>query len=177
MKAAVTKGNRIEKDFVSGMRVGCGYDSHRWAAGRKLILGGVEIPNDLGLMGHSDADALIHAICDALLGAAAEGDIGLHFPDSDPAYTGISSLVLLEAVAERVRKKGLSIDYIDSTVIMERPKLGPYIAEMKSKLAEALNLLSERINIKAKTNEGMGFVGRQEGVAALAVAAVKENSE
>ncbi len=159
------------------MRVGCGYDSHRWAVDRKLILGGVAIPFERGLMGHSDADALTHAICDALLGAISEGDIGFHFPDSDPAFSGISSLKLLEAVSKMVKKKGLAIDYIDSTVIMERPKLRPYIQDMKTTLAGVLNLLPDRINIKAKTNEGMGFIGRDEGIAALAVAAVKENQD
>ena len=159
------------------MRVGCGYDSHRWAVNRKLILGGIAIPFDSGLMGHSDADALTHAICDALLGAISEGDIGFHFPDSDPAFAGISSLELLEKVNEMVEKKGFAIDYIDSTVIMERPKLRPYISGMKSKLASVLKLSSDRINIKAKTNEGMGFVGRQEGIAVFAVAAVKENQD
>lgn len=157
------------------MRVGCGYDSHRWAAERKLILGGVVIPFELGLIGHSDADALTHAICDALLGAVSEADIGFHFPDSDPAYSGISSLELLSRVCELVREKGFAIDYIDTTVIMERPKLRPYIPDMKSKLAGILKLPSDRINIKAKTNEGMGFVGRQEGIAVFAVATVREN--
>ncbi len=159
------------------MRVGCGYDSHRWAVDRKLILGGVVIPFELGLMGHSDADALTHAICDALLGAISEGDIGFHFPDTDPAFSGISSLKLLEAVNGMIGEKGLVIDYIDSTVIMERPRLRPYIPDMKSALAGVLKLPFDRINIKAKTNEGMGFVGRQEGIAAFAVAAVKESSD
>ena len=159
------------------MRVGCGYDSHRWARERKLILGGVVIPFELGLIGHSDADALTHAICDAILGAISESDIGFHFPDSDPAYAGISSLKLLEKVQKMVETKGLAIDYIDSSVIMEKPALRPYILEMKSKLAEILKLPADRINIKAKTNEGMGFVGRQEGIAVFAVAAVKESRE
>jgi len=142
-----------------------------------LILGGVDIPCNLGLTGHSDADALTHAICDALLGAIAEGDIGLHFPDTDPAFSGISSLKLLAIVQGMVEKKGFVIDYIDSTVIMEKPRLRPYIAEMRGRLADVLKLSSDRINIKAKTNEGMGFVGRQEGIAVMAVAAVKENSD
>jgi len=142
-----------------------------------LILGGVAIPFDLGLIGHSDADALTHAICDALLGAISEGDIGLHFPDSDPQFSGISSLKLLETVQQMVVKKGFVIDYIDSTVIMEKPKLRPYVSEMRSRLADVLKLPSDRINIKAKTNEGMGFIGRQEGVAVFAVAAVKESSD
>jgi len=142
-----------------------------------LILGGVDIPCNLGLTGHSDADALTHAICDALLGAIAEGDIGLHFPDTDPEFSGISSLKLLAIVRGMVEKKGFVIDYIDSTVIMERPRLRPYIAEMRGRLADVLKLSSDRINIKAKTNEGMGFVGRQEGIAVMAVAAVKENSD
>jgi len=159
------------------VRIGCGYDSHRWADDRKLILGGVNIPHDQGLTGHSDADALTHAICDALLGAIAGGDIGLHFPDTDPAFSGISSLKLLAIVKDMVTKKGFAIDYIDSTVIMERPRLRPYIAEMEERLAEVLDLPPGRINIKAKTNEGMGFVGRQEGVAVLAVATVRESSD
>lgn len=142
-----------------------------------MILGGVYIPYELGLTGHSDADALTHAICDALLGAIAEGDIGLHFPDTDPAFAGVSSLKLLAVVREMVEQKGFAIDYIDSTVIMERPKLRPYIAEMRARLADVLKLPSDRINIKAKTNEGMGFVGRQEGIAVMAVAAVKENTD
>jgi len=142
-----------------------------------LILGGVDIPYELGLVGHSDADALTHAICDALLGAIAEGDIGLHFPDTDPAFAGVSSLKLLAVVLEMVEKKGFAIDYIDSTVIMERPKLRPHIMEMRERLADVLKLPSDRINIKAKTNEGMGFVGRQEGIAVMAVAAVKENTD
>jgi len=142
-----------------------------------LILGGVNIPHDQGLTGHSDADALTHAICDALLGAIAGGDIGLHFPDTDPAFSGISSLKLLAIVKDMVTKKGFAIDYIDSTVIMERPRLRPYIAEMEERLAEVLDLPPGRINIKAKTNEGMGFVGRQEGVAVLAVATVRESSD
>jgi len=159
------------------VRIGCGYDSHRWADDRKLILGGVNIPHDQGLTGHSDADALTHAICDALLGAIAGGDIGLLFPDTDPAFSGISSLKLLAIVKDMVTKKGFAIDYIDSTVIMERPRLRPYIAEMEERLAEVLDLPPGRINIKAKTNEGMGFVGRQEGVAVLAVATVRESSD
>jgi len=142
-----------------------------------LILGGVNIPHDQGLTGHSDADALTHAICDALLGAIAGGDIGLLFPDTDPAFSGISSLKLLAIVKDMVTKKGFAIDYIDSTVIMERPRLRPYIAEMEERLAEVLDLPPGRINIKAKTNEGMGFVGRQEGVAVLAVATVRESSD
>ena len=159
------------------VRIGCGYDSHRWAENRKLILGGVTIPFELGLIGHSDADALTHAICDALLGAISEGDIGYHFPDSDPAYSGISSLKLLEIVHEMITARGYLIDYIDSTVIMERPKLRPYISDMKSALADVLKLSPDRVNIKAKTNEGMGFVGRQEGIAVFAVATVKENQD
>lgn len=159
------------------MRIGCGYDSHRWVDDRELILGGVNIPHDQGLTGHSDADALTHAICDALLGAIAGGDIGLHFPDTDPAFSGISSLKLLAIVKDMVTKKGFAIDYIDSTVIMERPRLRPYIAEMEERLAEVLDLPPGRINIKGKTNEGMGFVGRQEGVAVLAVATVRESSD
>jgi len=159
------------------MRIGHGYDVHRLVEGRPFILGGVHIPFEKGLLGHSDADVLIHAIMDALLGALAMGDIGLHFPDTDPAFSGISSLKLLAIVQGMVEKKGFVIDYIDSTVIMEKPRLRPYIAEMRGRLADVLKLPSDRINIKAKTNEGMGFVGRQEGIAVMAVAAVKENSD
>ena len=155
-------------------RCGFGYDSHRFAAGRKLILGGVDIPFDLGLQGHSDADALIHAICDALLGAAALGDIGRLFPDTDPAYQNISSLVLLERVKRLLEDAGMAASHIDATVIMEKPKLAPHAAAMTSNIARALDLPESCVSIKAKTNEGMGFIGRMEGVAVAAVANVTE---
>ena len=155
-------------------RSGIGYDSHRFAAGRKLILGGVEIASDFGLQGHSDADALIHAICDALLGAAGCGDIGRHFPDSDHAYKDISSIIILERVKKIIEEKGFSINNIDATVVMEKPKLAPFAEAMVSNIARALKIPEADVNIKAKTNEGMGFTGRNEGVAVLATACVTE---
>jgi 2-C-methyl-D-erythritol 4-phosphate cytidylyltransferase/2-C-methyl-D-erythritol 2,4-cyclodiphosphate synthase len=154
------------------IRIGSGYDSHRFAAGRKLILGGVEIPFDKGLQGHSDADALIHAICDALLGAAGAGDIGRHFPDIEPHYKNISSMLLLGRVREIVAAKCFKINNIDATIIMEKPKVAPFTAQITANIAEALHLAVTDINIKAKTNEGMGFVGKGEGVAVTAVATV-----
>ncbi len=162
------KGSKIN------FRNGFGYDSHRFASGRKLILGGVEIPFDKGLQGHSDADALIHAICDALLGAAGCGDIGRHFPDTDPEYKDISSIILLERVKKIIEEKRFSINNIDATVIMEKPKLAPYAAQMVSNIARALDIAETSVNIKAKTNEGMGFIDRNEGVAVFAVATVTE---
>jgi 2-C-methyl-D-erythritol 4-phosphate cytidylyltransferase/2-C-methyl-D-erythritol 2,4-cyclodiphosphate synthase len=156
---------------------GFGYDSHRFVQGRKLILGGVEIPFDKGLQGHSDADALIHAICDALLGAACEGDIGRHFPDTDPIYKNISSMIILESVAKMISAKKLSINNIDATIVMEKPKLAPFADRIIANIAAILNLTPANVSIKAKTNEGMGFVGRNEGVAVFAVAtAVKEEN-
>jgi 2-C-methyl-D-erythritol 2,4-cyclodiphosphate synthase len=154
-------------------RVGIGYDSHRWSAGRRLVLGGVNIPYERGLLGHSDADALIHAICDAILGAIGEGDIGAHFPDHDPAFKDISSLLLLDRVREMTHKKGYRVANIDATVIIEHPKLRPYISEMINNIAGALVVTPEMVGIKAKTNEGMGFVGREEGIAAMAIAMVE----
>lgn len=151
-------------------RSGLGYDSHRFVLGRKLILGGVDIPFDRGLAGHSDADALTHAVCDALLGMAGAGDIGRHFPDTDNAYKNISSLILLERVKEIMEVRGISINNIDVTVLMEKPKLAPYAAEITANMAEILKIPETAVNIKAKTNEGMGSVGRQEGVAVLAIA-------
>ncbi len=151
-------------------RSGIGYDSHRFAADRKLILGGVEIPSERGLLGHSDADALLHAVCDALLGMAGAGDIGRHFPDSDEAYKNISSLILLEHVRKIIEAKGVSINNIDVTVMMERPKLAPYAKAMAANIAGILKISETAVNIKAKTNEGMGFVGRGEGAAVLAIA-------
>jgi len=163
---------KMEPRFV--YRCGWGYDSHRFAPGRPLILGGVEIPFDLGLIGHSDADALLHAVCDALLGMAGAGDIGRHFPDTDAAYRGISSLVLLQRVKRIIEAKGVDIHHLDVTVIMEKPKLVPYVAAMTARIAEALNISEAAVNIKAKTNEGMGFVGRGEGVAVMATASGAE---
>ncbi|MEI7637365.1 MAG: 2-C-methyl-D-erythritol 2,4-cyclodiphosphate synthase [Syntrophus sp. (in: bacteria)] len=154
-------------------RVGIGYDSHRWSEGRRLVLGGVNIPYQQGLLGHSDADALIHAICDAILGAIGEGDIGAHFPDHDPAFKDISSILLLNRSREIAAVKGYLVVNIDATVILEQPKLRQYISEMINNIAGALALSPERVSVKAKTNEGMGFVGRGEGIAALAVALVE----
>jgi len=150
-------------------RIGCGYDSHSFVTGRKLILGGVEIPFKHGLKGHSDADALIHAICDALLGAAGSGDIGRHFPDTDPQYKDISSRVLLGRVRNVVAAKGFTINNIDATIIMEKPKVTSFVDKMIANIAKVLKIPAADINIKAKTNEGMGFVGRGEGIAVSAV--------
>jgi 2-C-methyl-D-erythritol 2,4-cyclodiphosphate synthase len=151
------------------MQVGFGFDAHRFAPERKLILGGVEIPHDQGLAGHSDADVLIHAIIDALLGAAGMSDIGTQFPDSDPKYKDISSLELLRRVCSRVSAKGLHIGNLDTTVVCESPRIGPHIEAMKRRLAPVLSLSSNRISIKGKTTEEMGFTGRGEGIAAYAV--------
>ena len=148
---------------------GIGYDSHRLIEGRPLILGGVEIPSELGLEGHSDADVLTHAVIDALLGAAGLGDIGEHFPDSDERYRDADSIELLETVLPRVVAHGLELVNVDSTVVMERPKLGPHREAIRERLASALGLAPARVNVKATTGEGIGFVGRGEGVAALAV--------
>jgi 2-C-methyl-D-erythritol 2,4-cyclodiphosphate synthase len=158
------------------MRVGFGYDSHRLVRGRKLILGGVEVPHHEGLFGHSDADVLIHAICDAILGAIAEGDIGMHFPDTDPAYAGIYSMNLLHRVGDLAEEKGFCIHNVDSTVILEKPKLAGYISEMIANIAHVLDISPDRVNVKAKTNEGMGLTGRNEGAVAFAVVSVVKKS-
>jgi 2-C-methyl-D-erythritol 2,4-cyclodiphosphate synthase len=150
------------------MRVGFGYDSHRFAEGRKLILGGVEIPFERGLAGHSDADVLCHAIIDAILGALGLGDIGSHFPDTDPKWRDAVSVELLKYTVEMAKLNGYVVSWVDSTVIAERPKLAGYMGMMKSALSRA-GILPGRISIKAKTNEGMGFTGRGEGMAACAV--------
>jgi 2-C-methyl-D-erythritol 2,4-cyclodiphosphate synthase len=152
------------------VRVGVGYDAHRFESGRQLVLGGVEIPHDRGLAGHSDADVLTHAIIDALLGAAALGDIGQHFPDTDPRYAGADSMALLRTVVATVAEHGFTIEHVDSTVVMERPKLAPHRQAIRERLAGVLGLDPRRVNVKASTGEGIGFVGRGEGVAALAVA-------
>jgi 2-C-methyl-D-erythritol 4-phosphate cytidylyltransferase / 2-C-methyl-D-erythritol 2,4-cyclodiphosphate synthase len=163
---------RLEKQVV--LRSGFGYDSHRLVPGRKLILGGVTIPFDKGLQGHSDADVLLHAVCDALLGATAGGDIGRHFPDTDPAFEGVSSMLLLEHVGKMISAKGFSINNIDATIILEKPKLSPFADKIIANMAGILKLAPSCINNKAKTNEGMGFVGRNEGIAVFATAAVAE---
>lgn len=151
------------------MRIGHGYDVHRLTAGRKLILGGVEIDWPLGLDGHSDADVLVHAVMDALLGAAALGDIGKLFPDTDPAYKGIDSLLLLAQVREEVAKKGYGIGNIDATIIAQKPKLAPHIPQMVKNIASVLKILENDVNIKATTEEKLGFTGREEGISAHAV--------
>jgi 2-C-methyl-D-erythritol 2,4-cyclodiphosphate synthase len=155
--------------------VGIGYDSHRLADGRRLILGGVEIPGERGLEGHSDADVLTHAVIDALLGAAGLGDIGEHFPDSDERWRDADSLGLLGTVVGMVAAAGLQIVNVDCTVVMERPKLGAHRGAIRARLAEALGLPVARVNVKATTGEGIGFVGRGEGVAALAIASLEQS--
>jgi 2-C-methyl-D-erythritol 2,4-cyclodiphosphate synthase len=152
---------------------GIGYDSHRLAPGRPLILGGVQIPCDLGLDGHSDADVLTHAVIDALLGAAGLGDIGQHFPDSDERYRDADSLELLSSVLPLVFAQGLELVNVDATVVMERPKLAPYREAIRESLASALDIAAARVNVKASTGEGIGFVGRGEGVAVFAVASLR----
>ena len=151
------------------IRVGIGYDVHAFAEGRPLILGGVEIPYDQGLLGHSDADVLIHALMDAMLGALALGDIGAHFPDHDPRYSGISSLLLLERVFELIKDRGYVVRNIDSIVIAERPKLAPFIPQIRYNLARALNIELDQVSVKATTTERLGFEGRGEGIAAQAI--------
>ncbi|MCI9156100.1 MAG: 2-C-methyl-D-erythritol 2,4-cyclodiphosphate synthase [Lawsonibacter sp.] len=151
------------------MRIGHGYDVHRLAEGRKLILGGVDIPWDCGLLGHSDADVLTHAVMDALLGAAGLGDIGRHFPDTDPAYAGADSLKLLEHVVELLREKGYFVGNVDATILAQQPKLAPHIPTMRDNLARVMGISTDRVNIKATTEEGLGFTGSEEGMAAHAV--------
>lgn len=154
-------------------RVGIGYDLHRLAEGRKLILGGVEIPFEKGPVGHSDGDALAHAICDALLGAASLGDIGTHFPDTDPKWKGAASLRFLERVRELLAERRLRIAHIDAVVITEKPKLGPHFPAMRAALAQTLVIPESAINLKAKTNEGVDAIGRGEAIAAQAVATLE----
>ncbi len=163
---------------MANFRTGIGYDVHKLVRGRKLFLGGVEIPSDIGLEGHSDADVLLHSICDALLGAAALGDIGKHFPNTDERFKNISSLILLENVSELILSKGFFIGNIDSTIIAEKPKLLPFIDQMRKKVAETLKLDIDQISIKATTNEKIGFIGREEGIAAISIALIfRQNSE
>jgi 2-C-methyl-D-erythritol 2,4-cyclodiphosphate synthase len=151
-------------------RVGIGYDVHRLEPGRRLILGGLELESDRGPVGHSDGDALAHAVCDALLGAGGLGDIGTHFPDTDPRWKGASSLVFLEETAAMLAERNLQIAWIDAVVIAERPKLGPHFPAMREALARALGIRPDRINLKAKTHEGLGELGRGEAIAAQAIA-------
>lgn len=151
------------------LRIGMGYDVHKLVEERKLIMGGVEIPHHLGLLGHSDADVLIHAIMDALLGAAALGDIGKHFPDTDPQYKGISSITLLKHVGQLLKTNHININNIDSTIICEKPKIAPHIIKMRENIANALEITVDQINVKATTEEGLGFTGAQEGIASQAI--------
>jgi len=155
------------------MRIGQGYDVHRLVEGRRLILGGVDIPHTVGLLGHSDADVLLHAIADALLGAAAFGDIGKHFPDSDPAYKGISSLTLLSHVGTLLKENGFRIINIDSTVIAQSPKLAPHIPLMRENIASALGIDASSVSVKATTEEHLGFTGEGLGIAAQAIALIE----
>ena len=157
------------------MRIGHGYDVHRLVPGRKLILGGVDIPFEKGLLGHSDADVLAHAVMDALLGAAALGDIGKLFPDNDPAYEGADSLALLRRVTEVLTEKGYIVGNVDATILAQRPKLAPHIPAMRERLAQAMGISTDRVSVKATTEEGLGFTGTGEGIAAHAVALVEEN--
>ena len=156
------------------MRVGMGYDVHRLVEDRKLIIGGVEIPYEKGLLGHSDADVLLHAIMDALLGAAALGDIGKHFPDNDDRYKGISSLELLRQVGKLLDEKNYVIENIDATIIAQKPKMRPYIDEMRKNIADTLKLDIDRVNVKATTEEKLGFTGRLEGISAHAVCLIEQ---
>ena len=155
------------------MRIGIGYDVHKLVTGRKLVLGGIVIPFEKGLLGHSDADVLVHAVCDALLGAAAMGDIGLHFPDTDPKYKGISSLTLLAETNVMVRKKGYSIRNIDTIIFAEAPKIGLYRKSMQENLAAAVNIDRDCVNIKATTTEGLGTIGQGEGIGAMCVVLIE----
>lgn len=154
------------------MRIGMGYDVHRLVEGRDLIIGGVKIPYEKGLLGHSDADVLLHAIMDALLGAAALGDIGKHFPDTDPQYKGISSIRLLEHVAKLIEEKGYIVENIDATIIAQKPKMRPYIEEMEKNIAAALHIDVSQVNVKATTEEGLGFTGTEQGISSQAICAL-----
>lgn len=156
------------------MRIGQGFDAHRFASGRRLVLGGVEVPYPRGLAAHSDGDAPIHALCDALIGAAGLGDIGRHFPDTSAEFEGIDSRILLRRVGAAVAALGLRVANVDVTIIAQTPKLAPYIGAMRANLAADLGIVEERVNVKATTTEGMGFTGREEGIAALAVALLEE---
>ena len=157
-------------------RVGFGYDAHRLVEGRPLILGGVQIPHPLGLSGHSDADVLIHAIIDAILGALTKGDIGQHFPDTEPAYKDMDSMIMLERVMKWVHSDGYRINQLDTTIVAEKPRLAPFVETMKHGLSKTLAIQMDRVNIKATTTEGMGFCGRQEGIAAYAIVSLVAES-
>jgi 2-C-methyl-D-erythritol 2,4-cyclodiphosphate synthase len=156
------------------MRIGIGYDIHRTAKGRKLMLGGVLIPSDMGSLGHSDADVLIHAICDAILGALGKPDIGEYFPDTDPKYKGISSAILLKKVGRIARKNEYAVNNLDSTIILEKPRLSPFKNRIRETIAEILNISPTVVNVKAKTNEGLGDIGKNKAIAAYAVVSLKK---
>ena len=158
---------------MQGVRIGHGYDVHRLVEGRRLILGGVDVPWERGLLGHSDADVLTHAVMDALLGAAGLGDIGRHFPDTDPAYAGADSLKLLAYVVALLRERGFTVGNVDATVLAQRPKLAPHIPQMRDNLARAMGVAPGQVNVKATTEEGLGFTGSGEGMAAHAVALIE----
>ena len=168
----------IEQKYERGetMRIGMGYDVHKLTEGRDLVLGGVKIPYERGLLGHSDADVLLHAVMDALLGAAALGDIGKHFPDTEPAYAGISSLRLLAHVGKLLEESRYAVGNIDATVIAQKPKLAPYREQMEENIAETLGIRKDQVCVKATTEEGMGFTGRGEGMAAQAIALLQEKA-
>ena len=159
---------------MQGVRIGHGYDVHRLVEGRRLILGGVDVPWERGLLGHSDADVLTHAVMDALLGAAGLGDIGRHFPDTDPAYAGADSLKLLAHVVALLRERGYTVGNVDATVLAQRPKLAPHIPQMRDNLARTMEVGPEQVNVKATTEEGLGFTGSGEGMAAHAVALIEK---
>ncbi len=158
-------------------RIGFGFDAHRFSSETRLVLGGVEIPFELGLKGHSDADVLTHAICDALLGAAAEGDIGTHFPDKDPKWKGASSLTFLKDVLSLLGSKGYSVVNIDTVIVCEKPRISPHVAEIRSSLAEAAGLPEGVISVKATTTDGMGFTGRGEGIASYATVLLESSGD
>lgn len=155
------------------MRIGMGYDVHKLVEGRKLIIGGADIPYEKGLLGHSDADVLLHAIMDSLLGAASLGDIGKHFPDTDESFKGISSILLLKEVGKLIKEKGYEIENIDSTIIAQKPKMAPYIPDMVLNISKALDIEMDRINVKATTEEGLGFTGKGEGISSQSICLLK----
>ena len=161
------------KDKGSDYRIGMGYDVHPFVEGRPLVLGGVRIPDHQGLAGHSDADCLVHAVCDALLGAVSEGDLGRHFPDTDPQYKDVESLLLLKKVNEKVNQKGFRIANIDATIVAQTPQLAPYRTQMEERIAASLGIEKGRVNVKATSTEGLGFTGRGEGIAAYVVVLVE----
>lgn len=163
--------------YISMLRIGSGYDSHRLVAGRRLIIGGVEINHEKGLSGHSDADVLAHAVIDALLGAVADGDIGYHFPDSDPRWLDADSMQMLAMTANDLIEKGWHLVNLDATVIAQRPRMASYIPLMRAKLAAALRSEIDTISVKAKSNEGMGFIGREEGIAVIATVLLEKKSD